>query len=305
MASFRPKQRAQLCRFWEAGSCKHGEKCRFVHGRPLRSVAPARLLKPPSYANIPAFSGGWGLSEEEYAALQAQRRAFAGLACSPRPYTRYDGRLNEQEMRSFKAAGYFLWRLGEEQAEVLMCWEDRRTHKNQPTRRLLGFPGGRRDRNDEEPIQVAARETDEETGRLLSPDTTEQLQLPKDKPAIWIPSSKYALFLHELTAPADQDIHLRFSALRLSLGSCSKYALFLNELTAPADQDIHLRFSALPRDVDAGGGPLPLLERGGDPEVVALQWVPASVIAEHNASNFHPFVQEMIRALLDHKILPL
>jgi len=275
MASFRPKQRAQLCRFWEAGSCKHGEKCRFVHDRPLRSVAPARLLKPPSYANIPAFCGVWGVSEEEYAALQAQRRAFAGLACSPRPYTRYDGRLNEQEMRSFKAAGYFLWRLGEEQAEVLMCWEDRREdrrHKNQPARRLLGFPGGRRDRNDEEPIQVAARETDEETGRLLSPDTTEQLKLTKDKPAIWIPSSKYALFLHELTAPADQDIHLRFSAL--------------------------------PRDVDAGGGPLPLLERGGDPEVVALQWVPASVIAEHNASNFHPFVQEMIRALLDHKILP-
>jgi len=227
---------------------------------------------PPSYTDIPTSSGGWGLSEEEYAALQEERRAFKGLAFCPRPYTRFDGRLNQQEMRSFNAAGYFLWRQGEEQSEVLMCWEDRVGRRNGPTRRLLGFPGGRRDRRDEQPIQVAARETDEETGRLLSPETTEQLKLTKDTPVIWIPRSKYALFLHELTAPADQDIHLRFSAL--------------------------------PRDVDAGGGPLPLLESGGDPEVVALQWVPASVIVEHDADNFHPFVQDMIRALLGHKILP-
>ena len=49
---------------------------------------------------------------------------------------------------------------------------------------------------------------------------------------------------------------------------------------------------------------LPLLERGGDPEVVGLQWVPASAIVEHHADNFHPFVRVMIRALLTHKILP-
>ena len=272
MATFRPKQRAQLCKFFERGSCKNGENCKYVHGNRLQSAVRASLVMPPSYTDIPTFSGAWNLSEEEYVALQQQRRAFANLACFPRPYTRYDGRLNKQEMLSFKAAGYFLWRPGKQKAEVLMCWEDRKKHKNLPKERLLVFPGGRRDCIHEQPIQVAARETDEETGRLLSPETTEQLKVTKDKPVIWIPSSKYALFLHKLTAAADQDIHLRFSAL--------------------------------PRDVDSGGGPLPLLERGGDPEVVALEWVPASVIVEQNADHFHPFVQDMIQALLKHKILP-
>lgn len=175
-------------------------------------------------------------------------------------------------MLSFKVAGYLIWQPGEKQSEVLMCWEDRKKHKSGPSKRLLGFPGGHRDRMDEQPIQVAARETDEETRRLLSLETTEQLRHTKDKPVIWIHSSKYALFLHELTASADQDIHLRLPAL--------------------------------PRDVDPRGGPLPLLERGGDPEVVVLQWVPVSAIVEHHAHNFHPFVRVMIRALLTHKILP-
>jgi hypothetical protein len=89
---------------------------------------------PPSLEDVPCVTG-WGLSDEEWRATQEARRPFKGLPFSRTPYTRYNGKLEEQDRACFCAAGFFLWRLGEYEAEVLMVWEDRKG------RRLLNFPG--------------------------------------------------------------------------------------------------------------------------------------------------------------------
>ena len=184
-------------------------------------------------------------------------------------YTRHDGKLKEQEQASFCAAGFFLWRPGEREAEVLMLWEDRKG------RRLLNFPGGNRDSAEEGSLHVAKRETIEETANLLSPETIsaacDSAMASNSLPVIWIPHSKYAL--HVLELPAD----------------CT-------------DGDIVTQFASLPRR--EAGGPLALMTRGGDPCVVGLAWVRAAHVLENSPANFHPFTREMIRNLKDARILP-
>ena len=90
-----------------------------------RTSAPSRgrsaTLEPPSLDETPLVTK-FGLSDAEYAELQEKRKCFKGLSISPRPYTAY-GALKERDMLAFCAAGYFLWRMGETEAEVLMAWE--------------------------------------------------------------------------------------------------------------------------------------------------------------------------------------
>jgi len=103
---------------------------------------------------------------------------FKGLPFEAEAYIRYDGVLNQQEMGSFCAAGYFLWRYGvkddsaEPEAYVLMVVEQRFGAEK------LGFPGGKRDSAAETPCAVAARELNEETSFLLSETTQNELLHP-------------------------------------------------------------------------------------------------------------------------------
>eukprot|EP00961_Rhodomonas_salina_P244202 3299853-Rhodomonas_salina.1 len=112
------------------------------------------LLPRPSLSEIP-FQDEWNLSDADYRALQERRKAFKGLRnFNRRHYTRHNGRLEDLEMRAFCAAGYFIWRLGAEEAEVLMAWEDRPDNvlrvycsvANHPGRLLVMDCGGRNER---------------------------------------------------------------------------------------------------------------------------------------------------------------
>mmetsp|Transcript_65456 Transcript_65456/g.55537 ORF Transcript_65456/g.55537 Transcript_65456/m.55537 type:complete len:84 (-) Transcript_65456:464-715(-) len=79
---------------------------------------------------------------------------------------------------AFSAAGIFIWRQynNKSEPEILMMWEDRSNLMGgQNYSRLLSFPGGRRDKLEESPVNVASRETFEELGNLLSPETLVQL----------------------------------------------------------------------------------------------------------------------------------
>ena len=224
------------------------------------------MISRPSLEDVPCHTG-WGLSDQEWRAMQEKRRAFKGLPCSRTPYTRYNGELEEQERACFCAAGFFLWRLGEHEAEVLMVWEDREG------RRLLNFPGGNRDTVEEQPLEVAVRETNEETAFLLSEETLNAMRSAASMPVIWIPTSKYVL-----------------------------HVLELGRHPANVNGNIVDQFANLERGT--AGGPLPLLQRGGDPGVMGLAWVRASDLLANRPDNFHPFTQTMIRNLKDARILP-
>ena len=102
---------------------------KFLLGAPTDSGAVPRdgaVLEPPSLQEIPPFDGdASAVSKEDDTELKHQRRAFRKLPFSAKSYTTCNGTLNEQDMQSFCSAGYFLWRRGEKEPEVLMAWEDR------------------------------------------------------------------------------------------------------------------------------------------------------------------------------------
>jgi hypothetical protein len=59
-------------------------------------------------------------AREESLEINNQRRVFRKLPFSDKPYTTTNGILNEQDMQSFCAAGYFLWRRAQSGPEVSM-----------------------------------------------------------------------------------------------------------------------------------------------------------------------------------------
>ena len=77
------------------------------------------VLEPPSLQDIPqCLDEDCALSKEQSLELKNQLRVFRKLPFSAKPYTATNGTLNEQDMQSFCAAGYFLWRRGEGGPEV-------------------------------------------------------------------------------------------------------------------------------------------------------------------------------------------
>jgi hypothetical protein len=120
---------------------------------------------------------------------------------------------------------------------------------------------------------VAVRETHEETAFLLSAETLNDMRNAASMPVIWIPASKYAL-----------------------------HVLELRRLPANMDGNIVDQFANLQRGTT--GGPLPLLQRGGDPGVVGLAWVRASDLLDNSPQNFHRFTQAMIKIIKEAGILP-
>ena len=77
------------------------------------------VLEPPSLQDIPqCVDEDCALSKDESPELKNQLRVFRKLPFSAKPYTTTNGTLNEQDMLSFCAAGYFLWRRGESGPEV-------------------------------------------------------------------------------------------------------------------------------------------------------------------------------------------
>ena len=290
--------KTRICSHWQRGACAFGSRCTFAHGnaelqasarssasdglgQELERSAPVELaaadgrpaasmsarghaLERPSTDDVPIMKK-YGTSDKEWRAAQKKRKeAFKGRDWNRSPYARHEGKLEEQEQASFCAAGFFLWKLGEEESEVLMVWEDRLLDGQ--WHRLLNFPGGRRDPAEEDPRQVAIRETNEETAGLLSSETKEAMA-SNSLPVIWIPKSKYAL--HVLELPAD----------------CTD------------GDDVVTQFAALKRGKE--GGPLPLMKEGGDPTVVGLAWVRARDILNRSDQNFHPFAREIIDNLLN------
>jgi len=172
----------------------------------MSATTRGRGLNRPSFDDVPIVTT-YGLSEEEWRGMQEKRKAFKHLPFNRNPYTGHDGKLQEQEQACFCAAGFFTWRLGRHEAEVLMVWEDRKG------RRLLNFPGGNRNTAEEGPQQVAIRETIEETAFLLSSETISAMA--SSLPVIWIPKSKYALYVFELpTDCTDGDVDTRFASLQ-------------------------------------------------------------------------------------------
>lgn len=151
-----------------------------------------------------------------------------------------------------------------------MVWEDRKDRKvsetNDQNQRLLVFPGGMRDNVDEEPIITAAREAYEETGELISRKTMDQLTDKSNKKVIWIPDSKYALFIHEL----------------------------INDL----DQNIVEEFNKLPRGET--GGPLKK-----EVEIVGLHWVQAIDLYKNRFYNFQPFTRNIITIMKQLESMPI
>lgn len=59
------------------------------------------------------------------------------------------------------------------------------------------FPGGIRESADEDPILTAALKTYEETGKLFTEAINDQLRDPTNKPVMWLPSRKYAMYMQE------------------------------------------------------------------------------------------------------------
>jgi hypothetical protein len=230
---------------------------------------------PPTFADIPpANEEPWiGPSNAEYMREQEKRRVFKRLPFAANPYLRADGKIDRQEHVGFHAAGILFWRSGPDGIEVLMAWEDRwKKWGNSgpigiPTRALV-LLGGMRNTEQETPRDVAVREAVEESGDMISSATKLNLATLSGYVA-WIPASKYCLYFHELTEPADMDVDRRF-----------------NEL---------------PRR--RAGGPI---EK--EPAMVALAWVPlqgildaadarARVGNEEGHAAVHPFTRDMFRTL--------
>ena len=103
----------------------------------------------PKTSNIPSILA---LVPVEFWMIRHDRSSYAvpdfkGLPYAKEAYVRYDGVLDDQEMSSFCAAGYFLWHHDAVESEVyvLMVKENREDEGE------LGFIGGKRDSSKETP----------------------------------------------------------------------------------------------------------------------------------------------------------
>ncbi|XP_028399305.1 uncharacterized protein LOC114522755 isoform X2 [Dendronephthya gigantea] len=149
-----------------------------------------------------------GVSESQQSHQRHQCHEFRQLKqnTSYKPYVK--AKLNDEDERGFAAAGFLLWKKGNENnLQVLMAREYR--HGND----CLNFLGGKRLRKAESAIEVALKKVDMECGRQLSHEALEGM---KGAPLVhWSGrSSKYALFLYEVTLWRDCEVHVLAAGLR-------------------------------------------------------------------------------------------
>lgn len=139
-----------------------------------------------------------------------------------------------------------------------MLWEDRQGE------RKLVFPGGSRIDEYENPLYTAARETIEETGYLFSEESRIKLHNEFNKTVVWIPQSKYALYISEL----DNDI----------------------------DLNIDIKYNSINRNK--------INYDGNNFKITGMVWVQERDLLKNLDINFHFFTQKIINILKYHCILP-
>ena len=149
-----------------------------------------------------------GVSESEQSHQRHQCSEFRRLkqSTSFRPYV--EAKLSDQDEMGFAAAGFLLWKKGRENnLQVLMA----REYRDGGDR--LNFLGGKRLRKAESAIDVALKKVNMESGRQLSRDALEGMKHP---PLVhWSGrSSKYALFLYEVTSWRDCEVDVLAAGLR-------------------------------------------------------------------------------------------
>jgi len=93
----------------------------------------------------------------------------------------------------FAGAGVLPTRMHNGVLEVLLPVEVRHEYKLGRHGRALNILGGKRDRASEKPEAVAARELEEETARLMSPDVVADML--SDLVPLYVPAGRYFLFV--------------------------------------------------------------------------------------------------------------
>ena len=150
-----------------------------------------------------------GVPESQQSHQRRDCREFHQLKqkTSYKPYVK--AKLRDQDEQGFAAAGFLLWKRGNENSlQVLMAREYRDGSDS------LNFLGGKRLRKAESAIEVALRKVDMESGRQLSRDA---LECMKHAPLVhWSgrSASKYALFLYEVTSWRDCEVDVLAAGLR-------------------------------------------------------------------------------------------
>ena len=149
-----------------------------------------------------------GVSEYEQSHQRHQCSEFRQLKqnSSLRPYVQ--AKLKDQDEQGFAAAGFLLWKKGKENnVQVLMAREYRDSGD------FLNFLGGKRLRKAESAIEVALKKVNVESGQQLSRDALEGM---KHAPLVhWSGrSSKYALFLYEVTSWRDCEVDVLAAGLK-------------------------------------------------------------------------------------------
>ena len=149
-----------------------------------------------------------GVPENQQSHQRHQCSEFRQLKqrTSPTPYVK--AKLNDQDELGFAAAGFLLWKKGKENSlQILMAREYRDGGD------LLNFLGGKRLRKAESAIDVALKKVNMESGQQLSRSALEGM---KRAPLVhWSGrSSKYALFLYEVTSWRDCEVDVLAAGLR-------------------------------------------------------------------------------------------
>lgn len=149
-----------------------------------------------------------GVPESQESHTRQQCSVFRQLKknVSFNPYVQAE--LNDRDEQGFAAAGFLLWKKGSgDKVEVLMAREFRDRVDN------LNFLGGKRVRKAETAIEVALRKVNMESGGKLSREALEGM---KRAPLVhWSgKSSKYALFLFEVTLWRDCEVDVLAAGLR-------------------------------------------------------------------------------------------
>lgn len=149
-----------------------------------------------------------GVSEFEESHKRHQCQEFRQLKknTSYLPYVK--ATLNDNDELGFAAAGFLLWkRVDKDDAQVLMARENRERGD------LLNFLGGKRLRKADTAIDVAWTKVNAESGCQLS---SESLEGMKHAPLVhWSGrSSKYALYIYEVTSWRDKEVDVLAAGLR-------------------------------------------------------------------------------------------
>ena len=166
-----------------------------------------------------------GVSESQQSHQRHQCREFQQLKknTSYNPYVK--AKLDDKDEQGFAAAGFLLWKKGNKNdIQVLMAREYR--HDSD----LLNFLGGKRLRKAEKAIEVALKKVNMESGQRLSRFALDGMQ---HAPLVhWSgTSSKYALFLYEVTMWRDCEVDVMAAGLksegvkRLEWVSCENLGL--------------------------------------------------------------------------------